>query len=85
MVCTLPHIVKRSVRLHLIAGFYRLTTSEQIFVVSVSFCGWRANKVTTAVEGLTTRSQWCGIRAGRCVNGIGKGIAVRLVGAVRMP
>ena len=51
MVCTLPHIVKRSVRLHLIAGFCQPTTSEQIFVVSVSFCGWRTNKVTTAVEG----------------------------------
>ena len=85
MICTLLHIVKRSVRFHLIAGFCRLTTSEQIFVVSMSFCGWRTNTVTTVVEGLPTRSQSRGVRAGRCVNGIGIVIAVRVVGAVQIP
>ena len=85
MVCTLPHIVKRSVRLHFIAGFCRLTTSEQIFVVSVSFCGWRTNKATTAVEGLPTQSHSRGVRAGRCVYGIGIVIVGRVVGAVRIP
>ena len=39
----------------------------------------------TAVEGLPTRLHSRGVRAGRCVSGIGIVIGVRVVGAVRIP